>query len=247
MSDILQSTQRLELIELVHRLNERHAQSSAQTVLSDALTEQFTGQTAVVSSFGAESAVLLQLVSDIDRSVPIIFLNSLKHFPETTAYVDELAGFLNLTDVRVIEPSPVSLSVEDPHGDLHARDPDRCCYLRKTLPMISALSGFKAWVTGRKRFQTSERATLDYFEHQEAWIKINPLRSWTAAQIADFMTEHSLPAHPLLSRGYRSIGCAPCTHAVADGADPRSGRWKDHGKTECGIHFVNGRVVRGAR
>ena len=112
--------------------------------------------------------------------------------------------------------------------------------------MQRALDGFGGWITGRKRFQGSTRSTLEFFEAEDGTgrIKVNPLAHWAPEDLRTYMEENRLPRHPLVARGYPSIGCAPCTTRVNDGEDPRSGRWRGQDKTECGIHFVNGRIVR---
>ena len=134
----------------------------------------------------------------------------------------------------------------DPDGTLHQRDTDACCTLRKTVPLQQALKAFDGWITGRKRFQTGKRAALDFFEAEAGTgrIKVNPLAHWAPEDVKAYMIENRLPRHPLVAEGYPSIGCAPCTSPVAPGEDPRAGRWRDQEKDECGIHFVNGRMVR---
>ena len=167
-------------------------------------------------------------------------------FPETLAYQRDLAGHLGLTDLRVISPERDEMFAEDPDGVLHRADTDQCCALRKIRPLERALAGFDGWVTGRKRFQGGDRTALDLFEHDEATghLKLNPLAGWDAQQIAGYLDRHALPRHPLVARGFPSIGCAPCTGPVAPGEDQRAGRWRGQDKTECGIHIVDGRVIR---
>ena len=115
-------------------------------------------------------------------------------------------------------------------------DPDGCCAFRKEAPLQRALAGFDAWISGRKRFQASTRFDLPVFEADDRHVKVNPLASWSASDIATYVAEHRLPPHPLVAQGYLSIGCAPCTSIVASGEDPRAGRWRGFDKTECGIH-----------
>ena len=112
--------------------------------------------------------------------------------------------------------------------------------------MEAALAPFDSWITGRKRFQSGSRASLEFFETEgQKRIKINPLAHWAPEDVRDYMINNRLPRHPLVAKGYPSIGCAPCTAKVAPGEDPRSGRWKGQDKEECGIHFIDGRMVRG--
>ena len=202
------------------------------------ITGPFAGRIALVSSFGAESAVLLHMVSRIDPATPVIVLDTGKLFPETLAYRDALAGRLGLTDLRSVAPDPTDLGRHDPDGSLWSLEPDLCCHIRKTEPLDRALAGFDAWITGRKRFQGAGRAALPTLEGDTATgrIKVNPLAPWSAERLSRYLADHDLPVHPLVADGYRSIGCAPCTRAVAPGEDQRAGRWSWLDKTECGIH-----------
>lgn len=203
-------------------------------------------KTALVSSFGADSAVLLHIAAQIDPAIPVLFLDTGQLFAETLAYQRALSRHLGLTDLRVIRPDPEALFARDPDGLLHLADPDACCALRKTEPLQRALAPFDAWITGRKRFQSASRARLPVAERDGAGrIKLNPLADWNAAEIARWFETHDLPRHPLVQRGYASIGCSACTTVVRPGEDPRAGRWRGRDKVECGIHFENGRVVRG--
>lgn len=226
-------------------LNARLRGRDAETILRAALQE-FPGRIAAVSSFGAESAVLLDLISQIDPATPVLFLDTGKHFAETLAYRDELVARLGLTDVRDIRPDPDEVAREDPDGTLNERDTDACCALRKTRPLEKALAGFDAWLTGRKRFQTSTRLTLPVAEADiDGRIKINPLADWGQDEVDQHFAERALPHHPLVAQGFLSIGCWPCTTPVSAGEDPRAGRWRGSDKTECGIHITpDGRVMR---
>ena len=227
-------------------LNARFA-GDAEGALAHALSGAL-GHLALVSSFGAESAVLLHMAARIDRRVPVIFLDTQFLFPETLDYQLDLAARLRLADVRRIQPDRVDLFLHDPETGLHATDPDACCALRKSRPLERALAPFAGWITGRKRFQTGTRAALPMFEADAATgrIKINPLAAHTAADLRAYAAAHRLPPHPLVARGFASIGCTPCTTPVAAGEDPRAGRWRGQGKTECGIHVADGRIHRGA-
>ena len=227
-------------------LNARFA-GDAEGALAHALSGAL-GPVALVSSFGAESAVLLHMAARIDRQVPVIFLDTQFLFPETLDYQMELAARLKLADVRRIRPDRVDLFLNDPETGLHASDPDGCCALRKTRPLERALAPFAGWISGRKRFQTGTRAALPMFEADAATgrVKINPLAGHTAADLRAYADRHRLPPHPLVARGFASIGCTPCTTPVRPGEDARAGRWRGQGKTECGIHVVDGRVQRGA-
>jgi len=216
------------------------AEAALRFSLSGAL-----GRVALVSSFGAESVALLHLVSRVGPKTPVLFIDTLMLFPETLAYQQEVAARLNLSDLRVIGPDREAVFAEDPDAVLHRANPDACCDLRKTRPLAGALGGFDGWISGRKRVQGGARVGLDIFERDTTGqVKINPLAGWDTQDIAGYIARHDLPRHPLVARGFPSIGCAPCTGPVAEGEDPRAGRWRGQDKTECGIHFENGRVIR---
>ncbi|MGB3177148.1 MAG: phosphoadenylyl-sulfate reductase [Albidovulum sp.] len=230
----------------VATLNDRYRHHSATAVLERALFDPEVGNVALVSSFGAESVVLLHLVSVIAPGTPVIFIDTQMLFPETLTYQRQLADRLNLTDVRTIRADRRDTEIEDPDGSLHQFNTDACCHLRKIAPLERALQGFDGWITGRKRYQAGTRTALEFFENEEdKRIKVNPLAHWGREDLEDYMTNNTLPRHPLVAKGYPSIGCAPCTSPVKEGEDPRAGRWRGTQKQECGIHFVNGRAVRG--
>ena len=211
--------------------------ASAETVLAQAVDEQFKGRIALVSSFGTESAILLHMISEIDRSVPIIFLDTGKLFPETLAYRDRLVAYLGLTDVRSVRPSGAQLAAWDPDGRLWEKDADLCCAIRKTNPLDAALESFDAWITGRKRAQGGTRSQLNQIETgPDGRITVNPLAHWDDEMIESYFQLHDLPRHPLQAQGYTSLGCATCTALPLSG-DKRSGRWAGRDKTECGIHM----------
>jgi len=234
------------LDQRVAALNARYRHHSATAVLERALHDPEVGNLALVSSFGAESVVLLHLVSVIAPGTPVIFIDTHMLFPETLEYQRELAEKLNLTDLRTIRADRRDTALEDPAGTLHQESTDACCHLRKVVPLERALKGFDGWITGRKRFQAGSRAALEFFENEEdKRIKVNPLAHWGRDDLEDYMVNNRLPRHPLVAKGYPSIGCAPCTSPVKEGEDPRAGRWRGSEKQECGIHFVNGRIVRG--
>ena len=226
-------------------LNDRYRHHAAVSVMEKALKDPDTGEVALVSSFGAESVVLLHMVSVIAPGTPVLFIDTMMLFQETLDYQQEVAAKLGLTDVRVIRAADAALRLDDPDGTLHQFNTDACCALRKTVPLEQALSGFDAWITGRKRYQGDTRATIDFFEVETpARMKINPLAHWGREDLEEYIIQNRLPRHPLVAKGYPSIGCAPCTSPVKPGEDPRAGRWRGQGKTECGIHFIGGKAVR---
>jgi phosphoadenosine phosphosulfate reductase len=211
---------------------------STRLLLEDAIHGFFRGNIALVSSFGAEAAVLLHLVAQIDRDVPVIFLDTGKLFGETLRYRDALITRQGLTDVRNIEPDASAVAHYDSDGMLFKRDPDACCRLRKVEPLERALQGFSAWINGRKRFQGGLRSDLPVVEENFGRIKFNPLARWSAREIEAYFSAYDLPRHPLEAKGYRSIGCMPCSSPVASGEQKRAGRWRGQDKTECGIHLA---------
>ena len=225
----------------VAALNARFAGGETADILRALLTGELAGRTALVSSFGAESAVLLHLVAQIDRAVPLVFVNTQKMFGDTLAYRDELAERLGFTDLRVYRPDPRLLSEKDATGLRWSYDPDGCCEIRKVEPLQRALAPFDAWISGRKGFQAGTRTALPLFELDRDHaggpkLKINPLAGWPKERLTAYFDAHELPRHPLEAQGYLSIGCSPCTSKVLPGEDPRSGRWRGWDKVECGIH-----------
>jgi phosphoadenosine phosphosulfate reductase len=212
----------------------------AHGILELALTGEFKGKTAVVSSFGAESAVLLKLVADIDPNTPILFLNTGKLFGETLRYRDRLQDVLGLGDVRSLSPSLEERATKDPEGTLWSKNADACCDFRKTIPLSRALEPFAAQITGRKRFQTRERADMQPVEYFDGRYRFNPLWQWDLHQLEACTERNNLPRHPLVEDGYPSIGCMPCTRRVQAGEDYRAGRWSGTDKDECGIHLTDG-------
>jgi phosphoadenosine phosphosulfate reductase len=229
-------TRRRDRREEAARLAERFAGRPARKVLAAAIAEEVAGRAALVSSFGAESAVLLHMAAEIDRATPVIFIDTGKHFRATHDYRRRLVEELGLTDVRVAGPDAVLFGREDAGANLWRRDPDWCCAIRKVAPLTAALDGFGAWISGRKRYQGGARSRLALVETDGTRIKINPLAFWSAEEVEAYRRRHGLPEHPLLAHGFRSIGCEPCTDRVRDDESARNGRWRGRGKTECGIH-----------
>jgi len=213
----------------------RHAHP---TTVLEAAVEAFGDKLALVSSFGAESAVLLHLAAQVKPDIPVLFLDTGMLFGQTLDYRKQLAASLGLTDVRDLRPSYQDLAVADPEAKLWQTDTDACCHVRKVLPLDRALTGFGGWVTGRKRFHGGDRLSLPVVEQADHQVKFNPLANWGKAELDDYAASHELPAHPLVAQGFPSIGCWPCTQPVEEGEDVRAGRWKGSQKTECGIHLA---------
>lgn len=219
------------------RLETRFAALGAEPLLALAIQHLYRGRIALVSSFGADSAVLLHMVAQIDRATPVIFVDTDRLFAETLAYRDQLIARLGLTNVQNFKPDAEAVAANDAEGYLWFNDPDRCCDIRKVQPLDKALQGFEAWITGRKRFQNQTRAALPLFEAEGERVKLNPLAGWSASDVLAYIGKHQLPSHSLVAKGYPSIGCLPCTSPVTAGEDPRAGRWRGRAKTECGIHL----------
>ncbi len=229
----------MSMLEHLGDLRRAYGQLDGLALLRAVLREgPLKGRTALVSSFGAESAVLLDMVATVDPRTPVIFLDTGKLFEETQDYRLELVDLLGLEDVRVVRPEAAEVARHDPKGTLWSRDPDLCCHIRKTEVLDRALDGFAAWITGRKRFQGGLRSTLPTIEGEPSSgrIKLNPLTPWSAEDVERYRLLRNLPAHPLVADGFASIGCIPCTRRVAPGEPPRAGRWWGLDKAECGIH-----------
>lgn len=226
-----------DLDDRAAEFNARLAGATPQAIIEHAVTRAFPGAIAAVSSFGADSAALLHMIAKIDRRLPVLFLDTGQHFGETLGYRDALAADFGLSNVISVAPFADRVAAIDPAGDLHGRDTEACCALRKVEPMARAVAPYAAWFTGRKRFQAATRAALPMFEAVGPRIRINPLASLTAEDLAEYAARHQLRANPLVAYGYRSIGCFPCTRAVSPGEDARAGRWAGSAKTECGIHL----------
>jgi sulfate adenylyltransferase subunit 2 len=214
----------------------RHGHLDGVALLRAVLTEM-PDQIALVSSFGAESAVLLAMAAEVDPAVPVIFLDTGKLFGETLTYRDKLVRALGLTNVHTFRPDPDVEAKLDRPGTLWRDNPDACCAFRKVEPLERALKPYAGWITGRKRFQSVGRAALPVIEVEDGRIKLNPLARWGAKEIEAEFKRRDLPRHPLVADGFLSIGCMPCTARAAPGGDARSGRWAGLEKKECGIHL----------
>jgi len=227
---------------LAAALSAKYAGADAQALLAGIIGDEFGGRIALVSSFGAEAAVLLHMVAGIDPATPVVFLDTGKLFGETLRYRDELVARLGLTHVRSVQPDPERVKNLDAEGVLWYGNPDMCCHIRKVEPLARALAGFDASITGRKGFHGGERSDLARIEAaEEGRIKVNPLADWSREDIEAYFKQHDLPRHPLEADGFLSIGCMPCTDRVAPGEDIRAGRWRGSAKNECGIHLPSAR------
>ena len=241
MSSIRQPS-RLELKRLTsiaERLSGLWQHLAAHEVLSEILTgNAFIKNPALVSSFGADSAVLLHMVSRLDTSAQIVFLDTGFHFSETLSYRDRLTEVFGLTNVRTASVDPIAVKRLDAQRRLHLSAPDSCCQLRKVLALERHLRMNDAWVSGQRRDQASTRSSVAVVEVDEARgkLKFNPLANWSQSAVAAYKARYELPEHPLTAKGYTSIGCAPCTSAMQAREDARTGRWRGQSKLECGLH-----------
>lgn len=217
-------------------LNARFAGVDTVPMLRTLFAEKTLGRIATVSSFGTESAVLLHLVAQADPTVPVIFVDTLKMFPETLAYRDELVSRFGIRNSETVAPDPEVLAKKDETGLRWSYDPDGCCAIRKVEPLARAKQGLDSWISGRKAFQAATRQNIPRFQVENGQMKLNPLGDWTKANLEAYFAENDLPRHPLEAQGYPSIGCEPCTSKVLPGEDPRAGRWRGWDKVECGIH-----------
>ncbi len=232
---------------MLESLQERYLPDMDHVDVPGLISDPALGDTAIVSSFGAESAVLLHYVNDLRPGIPVLFLDTHKHFAETLAYRDSLSKRLDL-NLQIVTPNRGDIDQEDPKGTLYQADPNACCTIRKTFPLQDALAPFDSWISGRKRFQGNARAALPVIERDGEKLKVNPLAVWSKAAVEAYFKLHDLPRHPLEANGFPSIGCQPCTRAVKAGEDPRAGRWAQlPDKVECGIHLgPDGTFVRNA-
>jgi phosphoadenylyl-sulfate reductase (thioredoxin) len=231
------TTPRPSLDQIAATLNARFAEADPTTLIRAALTPAWGLKVAALSSFGAEASVVLDLLARVDRTIPVLFLDTGQHFLQTLSYRKALSAHLGLTDVRIIQPDARDRAERDPGDDLWKSDADACCDLRKVAPLARASAAFDVLITGRKRHHRGDRASLPLAEVIDGTLRLNPLAAWSLADIEAHVARRDLPAHPLVDQGYASIGCWPCTRPPVDTTDVRSGRWAESSKRECGIHL----------
>jgi len=227
-------------LALAQDLDRELRNASPQKIIAKALQMVGRKHLALVSSFGTESAALLKVMAEVDPAIPVIFLDTGWLFEETLTYRDTLIARLGLRDVRSIKPLEQTLSREDPERSLWFSDPDACCRIRKVEPLSRALAPFQAWINGRKRFQGGVRADIPVVEEDGSRLKFNPFANVSRDQIEAIYKASKLPPHPLVAKGFLSVGCMPCTSRAKAGEDVRAGRWRGTAKTECGIHTHKG-------
>jgi phosphoadenosine phosphosulfate reductase len=228
----------------LNALNAQFEQADPETILTWAASE-FGDRVVVSSSFQTQSVALLHLIAQVAPAIPVIFVDTGYHFPETLAYRDQL---IDLLHIHVINVSADQREDFAPDGRrMYEADPDHCCAVHKVAPMGKALVGRDAWISGIRRDQTAvRRAALPIEQQKDGLYKVNPLLNWTNRDLWTYINRHNLPSHPLFSQGYMSIGCAPCTRPVTEAGDERSGRWAGRSKTECGLHTTDVRAEKNA-
>jgi len=199
--------------------------------------DRFSPYVAMSSSFQTQSMPLLHMATRIIPDLHVLFLDTGYHFWDTLMFREKIAEEWGLNMVDLRRAAHWDSFVRQNARSLPVEDPNLCCYLHKVQPMQNALNGYKAWITGIRRDQTAVRAKANFLELQgDGLLKINPLLNWTKADVNRYIEENNLPRHPLYEKGYRSVGCAPCTIAIGLNDDERAGRWAGRGKVECGLH-----------
>ena len=225
----------------MHRLlpddiNDAFVKSGPQKILKWAW-KTFEPKIAATSSFQTQSLPLLHLIAKTVPRMPVFFLDTGFHFPETLAFRDRLTREFGL-NVVVLKPQMGHYGFRQRYGELYRSNTDFCCYINKVEPLERAMKEMNGWITGIRHDQTRERSSTPVVSQQaNGRYKICPMLHWTQKAVLDYIRKHELPVHPLLAHGYRSIGCAPCTRPVEAGEDDRAGRWADKIKTECGLYL----------
>jgi phosphoadenosine phosphosulfate reductase len=223
-------------VEKLERFSAEFETKTPQEIITWA-ADRFSPNMAISSSFQTQSMPLLHMVSRILPNMPVLFIDTGYHFWETLMFREQIATEWNLNIIDLHRDSRWDIFVRQNTRTLPIKDPNLCCYLHKVQPMQNVLKNFKVWISGIRRDQTSARANAQILElHDDGLLKINPLLNWTKADVKRYAEEHHLPSHPLLEKGYRSVGCAPCTIAIGMNDDERAGRWAGKDKVECGLH-----------
>ena len=220
--------------------NQRLAGASPREILRWAV-ETYSPRLTMATAFGAEGCVLLHMLAEIEPKIRVFNLDTGYQFPETLELRDRIAERYGI-EVEMVRPDTTVAQYEQAHGGpLFASNSDQCCYDRKIVPLRRALVGYDAWITAIRADQTTHRAASAIVGKDSKFglIKINPLLAWTKRDVWAFIVTNQVPYNPLHDRGYASIGCWPCTRAVAGGEDERAGRWAGHAKTECGLHSLD--------
>ncbi|MDQ0893953.1 phosphoadenylyl-sulfate reductase [Agromyces ramosus] len=213
-----------------------HEASAAEVVAW--VAEHFATDAAAIACSMAD-AVLPHVVAERLPGIDVLFLDTGYHFTETHVTRDEVARALDVRVVDVLPERTVAQQEAEFGAKLFSRDPAQCCAMRKVAPLQQALSGYELWFTGVRREEAPTRTTtpLVQWDDRNGLVKVNPLAAWSFDELTDYAGVHQVPVNLLMSHGYPSIGCEPCTKPVAAGEDPRSGRWAGLAKTECGLHL----------
>lgn len=223
-------------LDEIDRLSQEFETKTPQEIIRWAV-DAFWPQIALSSSFQTQSVPLLHMASLIRRDILIFFLDTGYHFWETHMFREQLASHWQLNVLDLYRDTRWDEFARNRIRSLPVDDPNLCCFIHKVQPMQKALRDMKAWISGIRRDQTAVRAHAKILELQDdGLLKINPLLNWTKDDVKRYSQQHRLPAHPLFQRGYRSIGCSPCTIAIGQNDDERAGRWAGRGKVECGLH-----------
>ncbi len=223
--------------KFLNLLNAKNEKLTPQKILDKSIKFTFKDKVAYVCSFGTESAIILHMISQIDRNFPVILLNTNFLFKETIVYKNYLLDKFKLTNYHEVTPDKKDLKFKDSDNKLWKKNPDLCCNIRKVLPLQKKLKLFDAWISGRKSYQDGERKKIKAFEILNKKIVINPLANINREFVDEYFKENNINRHPLFKKGYLSIGCVNCTVRTLNSDDPRSGRWSNKTKTECGIHY----------
>lgn len=228
-------TSTVDLEQLVRRAERELADASAAELVHWAV-QTFGARFAVASSM--QDAVLVHLVSQIAPGVDVLFLDTGYHFAETIGTRDAVAASYDINLITLTPRQSVAEQDTEYGPRLHDRNPDLCCGMRKVAPLNRALANYDAWATGVRRVEAPTRAATPVvsYDVKRRKVKLAPLAAWNDQDVADYIAEHGILLNPLLSVGYPSVGCAPCTRAISAGEDPRAGRWAGRVKTECGLH-----------
>lgn len=201
--------------------------------------ERFGDSLAMSCSFQSQSIPLLSIVAQAAPRLPILFLDTGYHFPETLAFRDRLVRSWGLNLVVLRGDKAAETAAARGSGPLYRTDPDHCCYLNKVAPMQDVLSRYPAWISGIRRDQSETRAHIKIVEvNAKGSVRVHPMAAWTEKDVAEHVKANELPEHPLSWEGFTSIGCAPCTSKPAAEGGARSGRWAGREKTECGLHTL---------
>ena len=220
----------------IENLSNEFETKSPQEIIAWAINT-FWPQIAMSSSFQTQSMPLLHMATRIKHDLPVFFLDTGYHFWESLIFREQIASEWQLNVIDLYRDRRWDIFARQRMRSLPMDDPNLCCYIHKVMPMQKAMKDFKAWISGIRRDQTSVRAQAKILELQDdGLLKINPMLNWTKTDIKRYIEENNLPSHPLLEKGYRSIGCAPCTIPIGLNEDERAGRWSGRGKTDCGLH-----------